>query len=688
MREQLVNLSGIKKRILALLLDTLFIWLSLYLVLSVRYGFSETRLNVDLLLKLCVLSPLIILPVYIRQGLYRAVLRYMGLDVPFTILRATVFGVVGVVIASFLLGIQIPRSLPFLFSGILTLLICLTRYMARYWLVGYRLKDMLLYTFNIPDNNTQSKQGVPVAVYGAGAAGCQLVSALGRGREYKPVVFIDEDTSLEGRTVLGLQVFNPKKIGELINAGMFEKILLAIPSATEQRRKEIIRSLEDYPVPVLTMPAFCDLASGKLRIQDIQEVQIDDLLGREAVEPVGTLLYRCVKKQNVMVTGAGGSIGSELCRQISELGCKSLILFDHSEYNLYKLDRELCQQVEYLRLDINIVSVLGSVNDPSRLLDVMSAYQIDTVYHAAAYKHVPIVEQNIAEGIRNNLIGTIYTAQAAMVSNVKNFVLVSTDKAVRPSNIMGATKRMAELVLQAYSELDDVDLFHSILFGNAQTIKNNTRFTMVRFGNVLGSSGSVIPLFKQQIAAGGPVTVTHPEINRFFMTIPEASQLVIQAGSMGEGGDVFVLDMGKPVKIVDLAKRMIKLSGYSLKDDGHPDGDIAIEFTGLRSGEKLYEELLIGDIVNKTQHPRIFRATEEKLPWHTMVTGIENILESIRVHNYDVTRTLLTRYATGFKPNSELADLLYDISKGNQDNIVPFNDPQSAVGEVACSNNV
>ena len=672
MRDTLIRLPKTQKRILALSLDLCFIWISLYLAFATRYGFIETRINTELFYKLCILAPSIIIPVYIRQGLYRAVLRYMGLDVPLTILRATFLAVLGVVMASFLLSFQMPRSIPFLFGGILALLVGLSRYLARYWLVGYRFKDMLLYTFNVPEHKIQRQQGVPVAIYGAGGAGCQLVAALDRSREYKPVAFIDDDPCLEGRTVLGRYVFTPQTISELLEDSTFEQILLAIPSATEKRRKEIIHSLEEFPVPVLTMPAFADLASGKLRINDIQEVQIEDLLGREPIAPDEKLLFQCVRNQSVMITGAGGSIGSELCRQIIKLDCCRLILFEHSEFNLYRIEQEMSRAVSHLGLDVELIPILGSVNDPTHLLDIMKTYGVETVYHAAAYKHVPIVEHNIAQGVRNNIFGTLYTAQAAILSNVKNFVLVSTDKAVRPTNVMGATKRMAELVLQAFSTEEEVDLLHSHLFDSVKTAKNTTRFTMVRFGNVLGSSGSVIPLFREQIASGGPVTVTHPEITRYFMTIPEASQLVIQAGSMGRGGDVFVLDMGDPVKILDLAKRMIKLSGYSVKNEQTLQGDIEIQYTGLRPGEKLYEELLIEDNAGETQHLRIFRATEEKVPWGVLSVGMENILQSVKIHNYDLTRTLLAQFVSGFMPNSDLVDLLNDSVIEKKVNLLVF----------------
>ncbi|MGI2027311.1 polysaccharide biosynthesis protein [Endozoicomonas acroporae] len=537
----------------------------------------------------------------------------------------------------------------------------ISRYGARYWLAGHKIKDILLTPFAITTQPDQIKRGKPVAIYGAGEAGCQLVSALDRGWEFRPVVFLDDDSAMVGRTVYGRKVHHSSKLPELVEKAFVDQVLLAMPSLPESRRKSILRELEALNIPVMTMPGMDDLVSGRLKIQDIKEVEIGDLLGRDPVQPDNQLLNQCIHGLNVMVTGAGGSIGSELCRQIAKLECKSLIVFDHSEYNLYRIEQEIRQIKEHAGLSFNLVSVLGSVNDPRRLLDIISAYKIDTIYHAAAYKHVPIVEHNISQGVRNNIMGTLYAAQAAMVGKVANFVLISTDKAVRPTNVMGATKRFAEQVLQAFSKQNKVELMHPEMFGKQkyQPIVNQTRFTMVRFGNVLGSSGSVIPLFREQIRSGGPVTVTHPEITRYFMTIPEAAQLVIQAGSMGGGGDVFLLDMGEPVRIADLARHMIRLSGFVEKNVDNPEGDIEIQYTGLRPGEKLYEELLIGDSVTSTKHPKISRAYEEFLSWDNLRVVVSEITETLQEHDYKVTRQLLLRYVNGYQPSSAVVDWLY-----------------------------
>jgi FlaA1/EpsC-like NDP-sugar epimerase len=432
--------------------------------------------------------------------------------------------------------------------------------------------------------------------------------------------------------------------------------LLAIPSSSRTRRREILELLEKYPLHVRSVPGFMDLASGRVKVDDIQEVDIADLLGRDAVPAQEHLLERCIAGQSVLVTGAGGSIGSELCRQILMLKPKTLLLFEHSEFNLYTILCELEQRVSRESLPVRVLPILGSVRDEAKLHDIMTTWSVDTVYHAAAYKHVPMVEHNIAEGVLNNVVGTLNTAQAAIKAGVANFVLISTDKAVRPTNVMGSTKRLAELVLQALSrELGPV------MFAERSNVPrvNKTRFTMVRFGNVLGSSGSVIPLFHKQIKSGGPITVTHPNITRYFMTIPEAAQLVIQAGSMGLGGDVFVLDMGEPVKIVELAEKMVHLSGLSVRSDKNPHGDIAIEFTGLRPGEKLYEELLIGENVAVTGHPMIMSADEDYLPWETLKEKLAQLLNAVGNDDYDKVRKLLRETVSGYAPDGEIVDWMH-----------------------------
>jgi FlaA1/EpsC-like NDP-sugar epimerase len=399
-----------------------------------------------------------------------------------------------------------------------------------------------------------------------------------------------------------------------------------------------------------------DLASGRVKVDDIQEVDIADLLGRDAVPAQEELLEHCIRGRSVMVTGAGGSIGSELCRQILSLRPTTLLLFEHGEFNLYNIMAELEQRIARESLPVRLLPILGSVRNQSKLLDVMTAWHVDTVYHAAAYKHVPMVEHNIAEGVLNNVMGTLYTAQAALRCGVANFVLISTDKAVRPTNVMGSTKRLAEMTLQALSREAA-----PMLFGEKSNISqvNKTRFTMVRFGNVLGSSGSVIPLFHRQIKSGGPLTVTHPKITRYFMTIPEAAQLVIQAGSMGLGGDVFVLDMGEPVKIVELAEKMVYLSGLSVRSEKNPQGDIAIEFSGLRPGEKLYEELLIGDNVAKTQHPMIMSANEDHISWEELKVRLDQLLSAVDQDDYMRVRQLLRETVSGYTPDGEIVDLMH-----------------------------
>ncbi|KXK71585.1 membrane protein, partial [Pseudomonas monteilii] len=503
----------------------------------------------------------------------------------------------------------------------------------------------------------QRDDGLPkVAIYGAGAAGNQLVAALRMDRAMRPVAFIDDDASISDRVIAGLQVYRPEQLEQMINVTGAQEILLAIPSSTRTRRREILNFLEGFPLHVRSVPGIMDLASGRVKVDDIQEVDIADLLGRDIVPAQADLLQRCISERTVLVTGAGGSIGSELCRQILGQAPKYLLLFDHSEFNLYSILSELEQRVTRESLAVSLVPILGSVRNQPQMLDIMKTWRVDTVYHAAAYKHVPMVEHNIAEGLMNNVIGTLHTAQAALQAGVANFVLISTDKAVRPTNVMGSTKRLAEMTLQALSRE-----VAPVLFGDSSNVSqvNKTRFTMVRFGNVLGSSGSVIPLFHKQIKAGGPLTVTHPKITRYFMTIPEAAQLVIQAGSMGKGGDVFVLDMGEPVKIVELAEKMIHLSGFSVRSERNPMGDIAIQFTGLRPGEKLYEELLIGDNVIATRHPMIMSANEDFIVWDTLKELLRQLMAAVAADDFVRVRQLLRETVSGYSPEGEIVDWIY-----------------------------
>ncbi|MFB1036987.1 MAG: nucleoside-diphosphate sugar epimerase/dehydratase, partial [Sinobacterium sp.] len=478
---------------------------------------------------------------------------------------------------------------------------------------------------NVGSRKNNNKGKKPALIYGAGEAGFQLFSLLEQDKEYFPVGFIDDDTQLAGRIIGGKRIYSSSNIQKIINETQAQDVLIAMPSISSVRRKEIIDKLEPFSLHVKVVPTLNQMAGGVLRVEDIHEVDIVDILGRDVVAPDQNLLSSCIANKVVMVTGAGGSIGSELCYQIVLQKPDVLILYDHSEYNLYQIEERL----KKLDSAVLLVFILGSVKDARNLEQVMSQYAVNTVYHAAAYKHVPIVESNIREGFVNNVYGTLNTAQVAIKAGVENFVLISTDKAVRPTSMMGATKRIAEMILQALTDERSVTP-HQAQSKGVALVTNSTRFAVVRFGNVLDSSGSVIPKFREQISKGGPVTVTHPKVTRYFMTIPEAAQLVIQAGSMGKGGEVFLLDMGESVRILDLAEKMIRLSGLKVKTDDI-DGDIAIEFCGLRPGEKLYEELLIGESAFRTSHPMIMAAQEEKVTWATILkfmVEVDQLLEA------------------------------------------------------------
>ncbi|MNC08427.1 UDP-N-acetyl-alpha-D-glucosamine C6 dehydratase [Pseudomonas fluorescens] len=654
LRQWLLQLPRRQKRLMQVATDTFLVWAALWLAFVVRLGVDEivNPLQAHTWLFLC--APIVAIPLFIRFGLYRAVLRYFGNDALIEIVKA-------VSLSSLILGLVvywysnhqavIPRSIIFNYWWLSLLMIGGLRLAMRQYFLG----DWFTAAQHVPFTNRD--KGLPrVAIYGAGAAGNQLVAALRMGRLMRPVAFIDDDVSISDRVISGLHVYEPKNIEKMIDVTGAQEILLAIPSANRGRRREILGYLEGFPLHVRSVPGFMDLASGRVKVDDIQEVDVADLLGRDAVPAQSDLLEHCIRGQVVLVTGAGGSIGSELCRQILVLRPTTLLLFEHSEFNLYSIMSELEQRVARESIPVKLLPILGSVRNQEKLLDVMKTWRVDTVYHAAAYKHVPMVEHNIAEGVLNNVIGTLNTAQAALQANVANFVLISTDKAVRPTNVMGSTKRLAEMTLQALSQE-----LAPVLFGDVSNVSrvNKTRFTMVRFGNVLGSSGSVIPLFHKQIQLGGPLTVTHPKITRYFMTIPEAAQLVIQAGSMGQGGDVFVLDMGEPVRIVELAEKMIHLSGLSVRSERNPHGDISIEFTGLRPGEKLYEELLIGDNVAATSHPMIMTATEDYLSWEVLKIKLAELLAAVEQDDYSCVRQLLRETVSGYTPDGEIVDWIY-----------------------------
>ncbi|QCG68501.1 polysaccharide biosynthesis protein [Pseudomonas veronii] len=653
-RVLLLGLPRKYKRLIQVLTDVVLVWLALWAAFVVRLGIDEMVNPVRMHFWLFIAAPFVAIPLFIRFGMYRAVMRYFGNDALIAIIKAvSLSSLVLAVVVYWYSNHQnvVPRSIIFNYWWLSLIMIGGLRLAMRQYFLGDWFTAAQHVPFTSRDNGLTK-----VAIYGAGAAGNQLVAALRMGRVMRPVAFIDDDTSISDRIISGLQVYKPKHIQRMIDATGAEEILLAIPSSNPGRRREILGFLEGYPLHVRSVPGFMDLASGRVKVDDIQEVDIADLLGRDTVPAQGDLLEHCIMGQSVLVTGAGGSIGSELCRQILFLRPTTLLLFEHSEFNLYSILSELEQLITRESLPVKLLPILGSVRNQSKLLDVMKTWHVDTVYHAAAYKHVPMVEHNIAEGVLNNVIGTLNTAQAALQSGVANFVLISTDKAVRPTNVMGSTKRLAELTLQALSrELAPV------LFGDKSNISrvNKTRFTMVRFGNVLGSSGSVIPLFHKQIKSGGPLTVTHPKITRYFMTIPEAAQLVIQAGSMGLGGDVFVLDMGEPVKIVELAEKMIHLSGLSVRSDKNPHGDIAIEFSGLRPGEKLYEELLIGDNVVATQHPMIMSANEDHLAWDLLKGKLTELLAAVDADDYNRVRQLLRDTVSGYAPDGEIVDWIH-----------------------------
>jgi len=586
-------------------------------------------------------------------------MRYFGNDALIAIIKAVSLSalILGCIVYSYSNHQPVvPRSIMFNYWWLSLVMIGGLRLAMRQYFLG----DWFSAAQHVPFTNRDD--GLPkVAIYGAGAAGNQLVAALRMGRLMRPVAFIDDDESISNRVISGLQVYKPKHIQRMIEVTGAQEILLAIPSSTRGRRREVLGYLEGFPLHVRSVPGFMDLAAGRVKVDDLQEVDIADLLGRDSVPAQEELLERCIKGQVVLVTGAGGSIGSELCRQILLLGPTTLLLFDHSEFNLYTILSELEQRVARESLSVKLLPILGSVRNHSKLLDIMKTWHVATVYHAAAYKHVPMVEHNIAEGVINNVVGTLNTAQAALQAGVANFVLISTDKAVRPTNVMGSTKRLAELTLQALSRETAPVMFGDK--GNVYQV-NKTRFIMVRFGNVLGSSGSVIPLFHKQIQSGGPLTVTHPKITRYFMTIPEAAQLVIQAGSMGQGGDVFVLDMGEPVKIVELAEKMVHLSGLSIRSEKNPQGDISIEFTGLRPGEKLYEELLIGDNVVSTEHPMIMSAHEDYLSWEVLKVRLSQLLTAVEDDDYTAVRQQLRETVSGYSPDGEIVDWIYQERRG------------------------
>ena len=582
------------------------------------------------------LSLTLALPVFAVSGLYRAIFRYAGWDALMAVIKAVVlYGVLYAGVLALLTLPGVPRTMGLLQPILLLLAVGASRALARYWFSGLYLSQ-------------RKRDDMPrVLIYGAGSAGRQLAAAIASGIQMRAVGYLDDDEHLHGQVLNGLNIYNPRQLSTWVKQLDVSDVLLAIPSVSRQRRNEILELTLGAKVSVRTLPGLMDLAQGKVQVSDLRELDIEDLLGRDAVPPDAQLLDKNIRGKVVLVTGAGGSIGSELCRQIVKSGPSKLLLVELSEFALYAVHQELQQLVcDEVAGVCPLVPLLASVRDEDRMREIMRTWKPHTVYHAAAYKHVPMVEHNPAEGLKNNVMGTWTTAKVAAEQGVSDFVLISTDKAVRPTNIMGASKRVAEMVLQAMAAASHMHGW-------------STRFAMVRFGNVLGSSGSVVPLFRRQIKDGGPITLTHADITRYFMTIPEAAQLVIQAGAMADGGDVFVLDMGEPVRIIDLARRMVELSGLRVKDEHCPDGDIELQVTGMRPGEKLYEELLIGDNPEPTQHTRIMKAHEAFLPWEPLQYWLATLAAALAANDVAALRVRLSEMVQGFEAAGEVVDWVH-----------------------------
>jgi FlaA1/EpsC-like NDP-sugar epimerase len=566
------------------------------------------------------IGPLIAVPIFIRFGLYRAIFRFTGIQALFATAQALgLYTLLHLFAMQWRLWPVFPLTLGILQPLLFLILVMSSRAVARFWLNGITLSG----------NANVSR----MLIYGAGKAGVQAAAALSSGGSIRLVGFIDDDSSKSGSTVNGLMVYTSEQLDDVVRQLAISDIVLALPSISRDKRNQIIQNLQHLPVHTRTLPSMDDLASGRVMVNDLKELDIEDLLWRPAVAPLHDSLTGELCGKVILVSGAGGSIGSELCRQILKNKPRQLLLLDHSEFNLYTLHRELQVWCATEAVAVELVPILASVVNRRRLDWICAKHQPDSVYHAAAYKHVPMVECNPSEGMINNVVGTLNLAQAAAAAGAKRFVLISTDKAVRPTNLMGASKRMAELVVQALAD---------------NTKNGGTCFSMVRFGNVLGSSGSVVPLFRNQLANGGPLTVTHPEVTRYFMTIPEAAQLVLQAGAMAEGGEVFVLEMGQPVKILQLAHRMVELSGLTVRDNEHPQGDIAIDIVGLRPGEKLYEELLIGDNPTSTAHPRIMKAQEQFIAFEDLLVHIHQLQTAAETEDLRAIKAVLHTCVQGF----------------------------------------
>ena len=628
MKTKFLNLSRFHKQVVAAAADAICIPLTFIVAIALHLNTVDLA-AIAAYAVLIVAAPIISIPIFIRMGLYRAVVRYIDHQIVLTVATGAILSVLAVAMLSLALpNLHFFVTLYLIFTALLIIYLLVSRFTARGFFLGDR----------------RGPQRMRVAIYGAGGAGIQLANALRLSAEYLPVIFLDDNVQLHGASIAGIKVSCPTHLESILEKHNIGAILLAMPGLNHAEQRAIIDRLTPLKIRIKVTPPIQSLVKGSLRVEDVREIEIEDLLSRDPVAPNSSLLSVCITGKSVAVSGAGGSIGSELCRQIVMLAPSRLVLIEMSEYGLYAIDQELRALAQTHGIDVELIPFLGSVLDTKKCENIFKQFNVETVYHAAAYKHVPLVEQNPIEGIRNNAFGTLSLARAAVGAKVKRFVLISTDKAVRPTNVMGSTKRLAELILQAFSRQH-----------------TQTRFCMVRFGNVLGSSGSVVPLFRRQIAAGGPVTLTHPEITRYFMTIPEAAQLVLQAGAMGRGGDVFVLDMGEPVKIADLAKKMVYLSGHEVRGDAG-QGGIEIRYVGLRPGEKLYEELLIGDNVTGTDHPLIMRAEEAEIAWPILEQMLKQLDQTCEQGNHEAIRAQLRNIVPEFTPSSDIDDHLWKMS--------------------------
>ena len=641
---RVLQCSRWQKRGIMMITDALILPLLLWGAYALRFSTLQPVVHDTWLFPIAALTSVAMLYVC---GFYRSILRYLGSEAAWSIVTGMAASVITLAAMSYMVPAEVPRSIFVIYWLLGTMYLGASRFLARRFLfrvmAGYLNRER-------------------VAVFGAGEAGAQLVAALQSGRELNPVLVVDDDPGKQGSLLCGVPVVNRQGLQAKAKQGAVTTVLLALPTLPRHRRMALVNWLEQLDIRVQTVPTFNDIASGRARLDEIQDVAIEDLLGRDTVPPRLDLLSRCISGKHVLVTGAGGSIGSELCRQIVKLAPARLVLLEQSEVVLYDIERELRGLIEQSGRDTTLVPMLGSVVNRGHVQRLCRENRIDTLYHAAAYKHVPIVEANPAAGVRNNIIGTLAAAEGAEAAGVKHFILVSTDKAVRPTNVMGATKRFAEMVLQTMAARG-----------------SETVFSIVRFGNVLGSSGSVVPLFRDQIRQGGPVTVTHPEVVRYFMTIPEASQLVIQAGAMAKGGEVFVLDMGEPVRILDLAQTMIRLMGLSVRDESNPEGDIDIVFSGLRPGEKLFEELLIGDASVGTEHEMIMQAHEETLSDSDVVTAMEAFRAALDRGQSEPLKALLRSYVNGYQPRQEDGEA--PAARGGVEPVDTVIDPQVASGK-------